>query len=88
MRVTHCLVGYDRDTDQPRERLDIPDDLLEDAKRIAQVPGDDPDAAWSYPLSEAQARSLAKLIGAELDPGAAEFFLEAFADHVSTGAAH
>ena len=78
MRVIHRLVEYDRDTDQPRQRFDIPDGLLPDAKKIAQVPADDPDAAWSYPLSTRQTRDLAKLIGATPDLQGAEFFLEAF----------
>ena len=37
-------------------RFDILDGLLPAAKRIAKVPEDDPEAAWSYPLSAAQAR--------------------------------
>jgi hypothetical protein len=87
MRVRHRLVGYDRGTDRMKMHFDIPDGLLPDAKKIAQVGKDDPEAAWSYPLSNVQARSMANLIGAELDPAAAEFFLEAFADPATTGTA-
>jgi hypothetical protein len=79
MHVIHRLVGYDLRTDRPKQRFDIPDSLLPDAKKIAQVPADDPDAAWSYPLSARQARDLARLIGAAPDLQDAEFFLEAFA---------
>ena len=80
MRVIHRLVGYDRRTDRPKARFEISDGLLPQAKKIAQERKDDPDAVWSYPLSDARARRLASLIGAELDAGDAEFFLEAFAD--------
>jgi len=66
-------------------RFDIPEERLPDAKKLAQVPDDDPEAAWSYPLTKAQARRLAVLIGARLDPDHAEFFLEAFADPVPPG---
>ena len=79
MSVVHRLVGYDRRTDQARERFDIPEGLLAEAKRIAQVPADDPDAAWSYRLSLRQAGKLAQLIGVIPDFQGAEFFLEAFA---------
>ncbi len=80
MRVAHRLVGYDRQTERMRLRFDIPDHLMPEAKKIAKVPADDPDAAWSYPLTEAKTRRIARLIGVPADPGEAEFFLEAFAD--------
>jgi hypothetical protein len=79
MKVIHRLVGYDRRTDQGKQRFDIPDTRLRDAKEIARVPDDDPDAVWSYRMSDAQARRVAKLVGGKLDRDA-EFFLEAFAD--------
>ena len=80
MQIMHRLVGYDRQTDRMRHRFDIPDQLMPEVKRIARVATDDPDAAWSYPLTEAKTRRIARLIGAEADPGEAEFYLEAFAD--------
>ena len=80
MTVVHRLVGYDRRSDRMRARRDIPPDLFAEAKRIAGVAPDDPDAAWSYPLSEAQAQAIAQLIGTEIDPSRLEFFLEPFAD--------
>jgi hypothetical protein len=80
MKVIHRLVGYDPKTDRMKLKINIADRLLGDAKRIAGVPDDDPDAAWSYPLSHSPVRAVATLIGAQLDPDNAEFFLEAFAD--------
>ncbi len=80
MRVIHRLVGYDRQTDRMRLRFDIPDHLMPEAKKIAKVPVDDPEAAWSYPLTEAKTRRIARLIGAQAEPNEAEFYLEAFAD--------
>jgi hypothetical protein len=83
MSLVHRLVGYDRRTDRMKTRCDIPPDRLADAKRIAGIAPDDPDAAWSYPLSSAQARAMAQLIGTEIDPDHFEFFLEPFADSVA-----
>jgi hypothetical protein len=80
MQVVHRLVGYDRQSDRMKMRFDIPEERLPDAKKLAQVPDDDPEAAWSYPLTKAQARRLATLIGAKIDANRVEFFLEAFAD--------
>ena len=78
MKVIHRLVGYDKTTDRAKVRFDIADRFIGDAKRIAKVPDDDPQAVWSYPLTPEQVRKMAKLIGAELDLGKSEFFLEAF----------
>ena len=80
MKVVHRLVGYDRRTDRLKARYDIPADRLAEAKRIALVAADDPEAAWSYPLSAAQARAIAQLLCAEVEFGPLDFFLEPFAD--------
>jgi len=85
MHVTHRLIGYDKQTDRMKFRFDIPDSMMPAAKMIAQVPQDDLDAAWSYPLSNAQTRNLADLIGSTVDPNEAYFYLEAFADKVPAG---
>jgi hypothetical protein len=85
MQVIHRLVGYGRQTDRMKMQFDIPEERLSDAKKLVQIPDDDPEAAWSYPLTKAQARRLAALIGVKLDPDYAEFFMEAFADPVSSG---
>src|ERR1700730_8556446 len=78
MGATHRLVGYDRATDRMKVQFDIPAHLMPEAKRIANVPDDDPDAAWSYPLSKEKTRRVAKLIGAKVNCSEAEFFVEAF----------
>ena len=80
MKVIHRLVGYGRRTDQMKVRCEIPSDTLAEAKRVAGVASDDPGAAWSYPLSADQARAIAGLIRAPIDPDGLEFFLEPFAD--------
>ena len=79
MRVIHRLVGYDRQTDRMKVQFEIPDHLMAVARKIAKVPADDPDAAWSYPLTDSKTRRLASLIGAQADLKDAEFYLEAFA---------
>jgi hypothetical protein len=47
MRIVRRLVGYASQADRIRTRFDVPDHLMTDAKKIAKVPADDPDAAWS-----------------------------------------
>ncbi len=61
MQIMHRLVGYDRQTDRMRLRFDIPDQLMPEVEKIARVATDDPDAAWSYPLTEANTRRIARL---------------------------
>ena len=85
MRVVHSLVGYDPVTDRAKLRFDIDGRLLPAAKKIARVPADDPEAAWSYPLSKPQVGKLAKLIGVTVETDNSEFFLEAFADTSRVG---
>jgi hypothetical protein len=80
MKVIHCLVGYDKKTDRAKVRFAIADRLLSDAKRIAKVPEDDPEAVWSYPLTSEQVHEMADLIGANLELRKSEFFLEAFSE--------
>jgi hypothetical protein len=87
MRVIHRLVGYDQKTDRAKVSFKVAGRLLSNAKRIAKVPNDDPQAVWSYPLSPDQVSELAKLIGARLDPAEVEYFLEAFADSTPKGRA-
>jgi hypothetical protein len=77
-RMIHRLVGYDRQTDRMKVQFDIPDELMFAAKKIAKVSVDDPGAAWSYPLTEARTRRVASLIGVDVGPKDAEFFLEEF----------
>jgi hypothetical protein len=79
-RVIHRLVGYDRETDRIKTQFDVLAHLMAEATRIAKVPADDPDAAWSYPLTQTKARRLASVIGVQANPKDAEFYLEAFAD--------
>jgi hypothetical protein len=86
MGIVHRLVGYDRQTDRMRLRFDVPVNLLPEAKEITKVPVDDPDTVWSYPLTGARVRGIARLIGVQADPSEAEFFLEAFANPPSCAA--
>ena len=50
MKVVHRFVAYDLETDRMKIRVDVPPEHLAEAKRIAAVGEDDPDATWSYPL--------------------------------------
>lgn len=80
MRVIHRIVGYDKATDELAAQLDLPAAKLALAKQIASVPPSDPDAAGSYPLSEAEAERLGREIGSVLDLRRYAWFLEPFAD--------
>lgn len=79
MSVVHRITGYNRASDAVVEQHTIPHRLLGRAKNAAQVRQDDPDAVWSYPLNDEQARRLAHLMHIALDTEHNEYFLEAFA---------
>src|SRR3954466_6396843 len=74
MKVMHRMVGDDRRTDRMKARFEIPSGRLAEVKRIAGVASDDPDAAWSYPLSADHARAVAGLPRASIAPDRPEFF--------------
>ena len=75
-RITHSLVGYDRETERLAEEFAVPDSVLPRAKRLAGVPEDDPDAVMCYPLDAARACDLADLLNASIDTGRRNYFLE------------
>ena len=79
-RITHRLVGYDRTSGHVAVEYDIPDRLLEHAKRVASVGADDPRAVLCYRLDDLQARRLAAAIGAKINPDPLNFYLEGFAE--------
>ena len=78
-RVTHSLVGYDRQTERIAEEFEVPDAVLPRAKELARVPADDPDAVMCYPLDALGARDLANILKAAIDPERRDYFLEGFA---------
>jgi len=78
--ITHRLVGYDRTTERVVDEYDVPDAVLRQAKDIAKVPADDPDAALCYgPLAPNAARDLAGWIKAGINTDTRDYFLEGFA---------
>jgi hypothetical protein len=78
--VTHSLVGYDRGSERVAEEVDVPAAVLAQAKKLARVPADDPDAIMCYPLDASAARSLARLLQTGVDIERRDYFLEGFAD--------
>ena len=79
-RITHTLVGYDRQTERVTEEFDVPDTVLPRAKAFARVPADDPDALMCYPLDASEAHDLADLLNAKIDTERRDYFLEGLAE--------
>ena len=79
MSAVHRITGYSRTSESMVEQHTVPRRLLGLAKSLAQIPGDDPEAIWSYPLSDEQARQLAQAMQIALDTQQNDYFLEAFA---------
>jgi hypothetical protein len=78
-RIAHLLVGYDRLTERVAEEIAVPDAVLPEAKHLAGVPEDDPDAIMCYPLDALRAHDLASMLNARIDTDRREYFLEGFA---------
>jgi hypothetical protein len=78
--ITHRLVGYDRTSGHVAVEYDIPDRLLQHAKRVASVGVDDPQAVLCYRLDDLQARELAAAVGVKIDPDQLNFYVEGFTE--------
>jgi len=77
--IVHRLVGYDAATERIAFQRDIPRGKLPIVKHLARVAQTDPDAVGAYPLSTAQARDVAGILGIDLPREHLCFFLEPFA---------
>lgn len=78
--IIHRLVGYDRTSGRVAVEYDVPDGLVEFEKKDAEVRSDDPQAVLCYRLGHSQAHDLAVAIGANVDNGQLNFYLEGFAE--------
>ncbi|HZT86738.1 MAG TPA: hypothetical protein VFA12_02135 [Stellaceae bacterium] len=74
------LVGYDGRTEFVAAEHKTPPNAIEQAKRIAKVPADDPDVAHAYELKPSAAKYIAPMIRVQIDTSKYYFFLEGFAD--------
>lgn len=79
-RIIHRLTGYDRQTDMLAVESDVPSEDLARVMEIARIGFDDPGAVGSYPLDKDQAERIARLLGAKVDCGKYDFFLEPFVE--------
>ena len=79
-RIIHTLVGYDRATERLAAEFDVPEAVLDRAKRLAGVTANDPDATMCYPLDASCARDLAGILGVGVDTERRDYFLESAED--------
>ncbi len=77
--ISHRLVGYDPASERVAAEYAIPEARLDDAKRVAGVDADDPEAVLCYKLTGAQARAIADAIGIVVDTERLNFYVEGFA---------
>jgi hypothetical protein len=79
MRLVFSLAGYDRVSERQVVEFDIP---ASDVKRAMEYAGVDPHRTplVDYPLNAAQAKAIARLIGAATDTSNLDFFLETSRD--------
>ncbi len=74
--VTHCIVAYERATDEVAFERDIPKFLDTLAFKLSEVDEDDPTAAFSYVLSSQQISTFSFLLGLTIDANRYEYLLE------------
>lgn len=73
-RIVHQIVGYDA-SDRISFQRDIPIGCMSAVKLVAHIPRSDPDALGAYPLSRAQASTIANVLHTSLPKGVT-FFLQ------------
>ena len=68
--IVRRLTGYDLETERLVFQQDIPDESWGRAKGIARLPAETETALASFPVTEAQARKIATLLGERCRPSA------------------
>ena len=78
MKMEHYLAAYDSETENLLEFVfSVPSALMRRVRDIAHVAPDDVEAIGSYPLSDDEAREIAKLLNKTLEfDKKAVFYLE------------
>jgi hypothetical protein len=74
--VTHCIVAYERTTDNVAFEQDVPKFLDTLTFKVSEVDEDDPTAAFSYLLSPQQITTFSFLLGLANNVDRYEYFLE------------
>jgi hypothetical protein len=86
--AAYRLVGYDRTTAFQEASYAVPPNKLSVVKKVAGLKAADAALMGDWPLADATARQIARLIGQEIDLARMEFFLEPSAvpvQHVRDG---
>jgi hypothetical protein len=76
MTIEGKIIGFDRQSDMAGVELDLPSELLDRVRIIANVPASDPDLIGSYQLDNAQIRQIAETTHLAFDPKRFSYFLE------------
>ena len=79
MNAAVKLTGYDKSTEFLSVALDLPNDVVDFARRVAGVPATDPNVLGVYPLSPQQAAQIAGKAALPLDVAEYDYCLEAIA---------
>ena len=74
------LVGYDKDDERLVVEFDIPAALVRRALLVAGLDPDHPGPIGDHPLDENKAVRIADMIGRDINPEHADFFLETYAE--------
>lgn len=65
MKIGHSIVEYDNNTDRVvGDLLFVPEDYMEEVKKIAGVDADDPDAIYCYKLTVTEVLQISQIVTA------------------------
>jgi len=79
MTAHHRLSGYSKSTELLVTEIDVPDQWLRYVIDVAGVDrSKDPQAVGAYPIADDKLAQLTELLKTSPDPGAYDWFLEAF----------
>lgn len=76
MSVVHRVTGYDKRTEALEREVDIPADLVAEARRLANAPEDPAQAPGAFPLSGSTVVRLSAMLGLPMSQDRYDWFLE------------
>jgi hypothetical protein len=82
MGIGYRLAAFDRQTEERIGSDAIPDQIVSEIRKIAQIPAAD-DGAGDYPLNAAQAYKIAARLGIKVHPESLDYFIEPYVEKTS-----
>lgn len=76
MSVVHRVTGFHKVSERLERQFDVPTELVEQARSIANAPADAQQAPGAFALSQAAAHTLSQLLNVPMSSDQFDWFIE------------